>query len=91
MLLLLGVMVVLMVVVWFCVQVPRVCEKLAQLVCPDTLLLALQFAREVDNPYFRLCYNSLGAYGTINHLHYQVGAAWEWSRNLPVGWGRCGG
>lgn len=25
------------------------------------------------NPYFRLAFNSLGAYGTINHLHYQVG------------------
>ncbi len=25
-----------------------------------------------DNPYFRLAYNSLGAYGTINHLHFQA-------------------
>ncbi|GAB4813334.1 hypothetical protein N2152v2_000380 [Parachlorella kessleri] len=52
--------------------VPRVVDKIPQLVAPDTLLLALQFAREADNPYFRLSYNSLGAYGTINHLHYQA-------------------
>jgi GDP-L-galactose phosphorylase len=25
-----------------------------------------------DNPYFRLGFNSLGAYGTINHLHFQA-------------------
>lgn len=25
-----------------------------------------------DNPYFRLAFNSLGAYGTINHLHFQA-------------------
>ncbi|KAI7837290.1 hypothetical protein COHA_008904 [Chlorella ohadii] len=52
--------------------VPRVLDDLQQLVTPDTLLLALQFAREADNPYFRLAYNSLGAYGTINHLHFQA-------------------
>jgi hypothetical protein len=58
----------------FMLQVPRVQDKLAQLVCPDTALLALQFAHEAANPYFRLAYNSLGAYGTINHLHFQVRA-----------------
>lgn len=52
--------------------VPRVLDDLQQLVTPDTLLLALQFAREADNPYFRLAFNSLGAYGTINHLHFQA-------------------
>lgn len=52
--------------------VPRALDNLPQLVGPDTLLLALQFAREADNPYFRLAFNSLGAYGTINHLHFQA-------------------
>ncbi|EFN58342.1 hypothetical protein CHLNCDRAFT_57139 [Chlorella variabilis] len=52
--------------------VPRALDALCQLVTPDTLLLALQFAREADNPYFRLAFNSLGAYGTINHLHFQA-------------------
>jgi hypothetical protein len=29
-------------------------------------------AAEAGNPYFRLGYNSLGAFATINHLHFQV-------------------
>ena len=52
--------------------VPRVLDKLQQLVTPDTLLLALQFAHEANNPYLRVGYNSLGAYATINHLHFQA-------------------
>ncbi|PSC69751.1 GDP-L-galactose phosphorylase 1 [Micractinium conductrix] len=52
--------------------VPRALDGLQQLITPDTLLLALQFAKEADNPYFRLAFNSLGAYGTINHLHFQA-------------------
>jgi len=52
--------------------VPRVLDKLQQLVTPDTLLLALQFAHEANNPYMRVGYNSLGAYATINHLHFQA-------------------
>lgn len=52
--------------------VPRVMDKLSQLVTPDSMLLALQFAAAADNPYFRVGYNSLGAYATINHLHFQA-------------------
>ena len=52
--------------------VPRALSKLHQQVDPSTLLLALQFAHEAGNPYFRLAFNSLGAYGTVNHLHFQV-------------------
>lgn len=51
--------------------VPAVLDKLPQLVTQDTMLLALQFAAAIDNPYFRVGYNSLGAYATINHLHFQ--------------------
>jgi hypothetical protein len=29
-------------------------------------------AAEAASPYFRLGYNSLGAFATINHLHFQV-------------------
>jgi hypothetical protein len=43
-----------------------------QVVEPDHMLLALNFVRQVNNPYFRAGFNSLGAYGTINHLHFQV-------------------
>ena len=53
--------------------VPRVMDSLTQLVDQAAMRLALQFCEHSNNPYFRLCYNSLGAYGTINHLHFQVG------------------
>lgn len=52
--------------------VPRVLDNLNQLVDPNSMLLALQFAREANNPYLRIGYNSLGAYATINHLHFQA-------------------
>lgn len=51
--------------------VPRVNDCIPQLVDQTTTLFALQFVREVANPFFRLGYNSLGAFGTINHLHFQ--------------------
>lgn len=51
--------------------VPRVMDNLAQLVDQTSIRLALQFCEHSNNPYFRLCYNSLGAFGTINHLHFQ--------------------
>eukprot|EP00210_Caulerpa_lentillifera_P006859 g6556.t1 len=51
--------------------VPKVLDRLTQIVTSETMLLALQFTVAVDSPYFRLGYNSLGAYATINHLHYQ--------------------
>lgn len=52
--------------------VPRALDRLVQLVSPGPMLLALQFAREAANPYFRLGFNSLSAYGTVNHLHFQA-------------------
>ena len=36
------------------------------------MLLALHMASEAANPYFRVGYNSLGAFATINHLHFQA-------------------
>eukprot|EP01026_Neomeris_dumetosa_P039425 TRINITY_DN3234_c0_g1_i1.p1 TRINITY_DN3234_c0_g1~~TRINITY_DN3234_c0_g1_i1.p1 ORF type:complete len:479 (-),score=62.36 TRINITY_DN3234_c0_g1_i1:198-1634(-) len=50
---------------------PSVLDSLPQLATPDTLLLALLFTSELGNPYFRLGFNTLGAYATINHLHFQ--------------------
>jgi GDP-L-galactose phosphorylase len=52
--------------------VPRVNDRLPQALTPDTLLLALNMASEAANPYFRVGFNSLGAYATINHLHFQA-------------------
>ena len=52
--------------------VPRVLDDLPQLADPASMLLALRFCQAADNPYFRVAFNSLGAYATINHLHFQV-------------------
>ncbi|EFJ50199.1 hypothetical protein VOLCADRAFT_58668 [Volvox carteri f. nagariensis] len=51
--------------------VPRVLDNLPQALSCGTVLLALQFAGELGNSHFRVGYNSLGAYATINHLHFQ--------------------
>ncbi|BBM97710.1 GDP-L-galactose phosphorylase [Marchantia polymorpha subsp. ruderalis] len=52
--------------------VPQVKSQIPQRICPETFLLALHMTVEVNNPYFRLGYNSLGAFATINHLHFQA-------------------
>lgn len=51
--------------------VPRANDGIPQVVDQTSMLFALQCAHEVGNPFFRLGYNSLGAFGTINHLHFQ--------------------
>lgn len=51
---------------------PSVLDRIPQLVDPSNLLLALHFADESANPQLKVGYNSLGAYGTINHMHYQA-------------------
>ncbi|KAK9048811.1 hypothetical protein SSX86_032220 [Deinandra increscens subsp. villosa] len=52
--------------------IPRILECLPQRIDHESLLLALYMASEAGNPYFRLGYNSLGAFATINHLHFQA-------------------
>jgi len=52
--------------------VPRVNDCIPQLADPATMELALHFAKEADSDSFRVGYNSLGAYATINHLHFQA-------------------
>lgn len=52
--------------------IPRVLDCLPQRIDHKSLLLAVHMAAEAANPYFRLGYNSLGAFATINHLHFQV-------------------
>jgi len=58
--------------------IPRIFECLPQRIDHASFLLALEMAVEAGNPYFRLGYNSLGAFATINHLHFQVLAS-QWS------------
>jgi len=52
--------------------VPRVLDFLPQQATPETVTACLCFVKASDNPYFRAGFNSLGAYGTINHLHFQA-------------------
>ncbi|KAJ7960814.1 GDP-L-galactose phosphorylase 1-like protein [Quillaja saponaria] len=52
--------------------IPRIFECLPQRIDRNNFLLALHMAAEAENPYFRLGYNSLGAFATINHLHFQA-------------------
>ncbi|KAI4366167.1 hypothetical protein MLD38_022080 [Melastoma candidum] len=52
--------------------IPRILECLPQRIDRESFLLALHMATEAGNPHFRLGYNSLGAFATINHLHFQA-------------------
>lgn len=52
--------------------VPRVLDKLPQRIRQDALAVALHFSHECNTPSFKVGYNSLGAYATINHLHFQA-------------------
>lgn len=52
--------------------IPRILDCLPQRIDRESFLLALHMAAEADNPFFRLGYNSLGAFATINHLHFQA-------------------
>lgn len=52
---------------------PRLLDRLPQQLDGAAVALALRYAREAGSPYVRVGYNSLGAYATINHLHFQVG------------------
>ncbi|CAM8954551.1 unnamed protein product [Rhodiola kirilowii] len=52
--------------------IPRIFECLPQRMDHQSCLLAIRVAMEAANPYFRLGYNSLGAFATINHLHFQA-------------------
>ncbi|KAL8205716.1 hypothetical protein R6Q57_018238 [Mikania cordata] len=52
--------------------IPRILEHLPQRIDHESLLLALHMAHEAGSPYFRVGYNSLGAFATINHLHFQA-------------------
>uniref|UniRef100_A0A5B7B8Y0 GDP-D-glucose phosphorylase 1 n=1 Tax=Davidia involucrata TaxID=16924 RepID=A0A5B7B8Y0_DAVIN len=52
--------------------IPRVLDCLPQRIDHDSFLLALHMAIEAADPFFRMGYNSLGAFATINHLHFQA-------------------
>ncbi|KAI4988742.1 hypothetical protein ZWY2020_036059, partial [Hordeum vulgare] len=52
--------------------IPQVQECLRQRVDQESFLLAMYVAKEARNPFIRVVYKSLGAFATINHLHFQA-------------------
>ncbi|KAL8162530.1 hypothetical protein V2J09_014019 [Rumex salicifolius] len=52
--------------------IPKILDCFPQRIDRESFLVALHMAIEAGNPYFRLGYNSLGAFATINHLHFQA-------------------
>lgn len=52
--------------------VPKVNDCKPQQIDEASLQLALHLSVEAQNPSFRVGYNSLGAFATINHLHFQA-------------------
>ncbi|XP_074308347.1 GDP-L-galactose phosphorylase 1-like [Silene latifolia] len=52
--------------------IPRIFDCLPQMIDHASMLAALHFAKEAADPFFRVGYNSLGAFATINHLHFQA-------------------
>ncbi|XP_028769855.1 GDP-L-galactose phosphorylase 1-like [Neltuma alba] len=61
--------------------IPRILDCLPQRIDHGSFLLAMHMAKEAVDPYFRVGYNSLGAFATINHLHFQ---AYYLAAPLPV-------
>lgn len=52
--------------------VPKALDCKPQQIDEESFRLALYLAAEAQNPSFRVGYNSLGAFATINHLHFQA-------------------
>ncbi|OMO55512.1 GDP-L-galactose phosphorylase 1-like protein [Corchorus capsularis] len=52
--------------------IPHVVHCLPQRIDHSSFLLAINFAKEAANPFFRVGYNILGAFATINHLYFQA-------------------
>eukprot|EP00250_Pteridium_aquilinum_P004893 c15074_g1_i1 orf=246-1580(-) len=52
--------------------VPKLLDSKPQQIDQASFRLAVSFAAEAQNPSFRVGYNSLGAFATINHLHFQA-------------------
>ncbi|KAG0540589.1 hypothetical protein BDA96_03G422200 [Sorghum bicolor] len=51
---------------------PKIQDCLPQRIDQESFLIAMYVAREARNPFFRVGYNSLGGFATINHLHFQA-------------------
>lgn len=51
---------------------PFVARELPQVLTPDSLLAALQFLRRFRRTDAKLLFNSLGAWSSVNHLHFHL-------------------
>ncbi|CAO2182022.1 unnamed protein product [Urochloa humidicola] len=51
---------------------PKIQDCLPQRIDQESFLVAMYVAREARNPFFRVGYNSLGGFATINHIHFQA-------------------
>ena len=51
------------------ILVPFVRSRLPQVLTADALLLALVLVQASRRPDFRVTFNSLGAWASVNHLH----------------------
>lgn len=54
-----------------------ICSNMLAQLTEDAISVALSFATELHSPSFRVGYNSLGAFASVNHLHFQI-----WSFDL---------
>ncbi|GLJ52892.1 hypothetical protein SUGI_1126720 [Cryptomeria japonica] len=61
--------------------VPRALCCLPQMIDINSFELVIEMAAAVNNCFFRIGYNSLGAFATVNHLHFQ---AYYLANPLPV-------
>ncbi|KAJ3683117.1 hypothetical protein LUZ60_013344 [Juncus effusus] len=52
--------------------IPHLLDCLSQRIDRDSFYVAICVAREARSPFFRVGYNSLGGFATINHLHFQA-------------------
>jgi hypothetical protein len=60
--------------------IPHLLDCLPQRIDRDSFFLALCLAKEARSHYFRVGYNSLGGFATINHLHFQ-----RYAKKLALG------
>lgn len=56
-----------------CLFVPALARRLPQVLSRGALGAALGLAASVEAPDFRLGFNSLGAWASVNHLHFHAG------------------
>lgn len=63
--------------------VPERSRELPQVLTPDLLLIGLQLLLESSRKDFRLVFNSLGGYASVNHFHFH-GLYLDAMERLPV-------